>query len=162
MLGAWFSALPATHFLRAEHLNPGSVVRHKIGASEFFIRTYQANVLKEVDRVVEKCNVSNNEFLALPHFPGIYAYLGIKAPFWEMYYLHPRSVDFQLRHIEAIANVKAILIAPDATVDGLERLKLKNTYGSLLDFIQNNYVKLNSSVLPKGIFIYVNPEVCGE
>lgn len=81
ILGAWFTSLPASRSLRMESLYPGSIVSHRIGNNEFLINSYQSNVLKEVRRVTQKCNVSDNEFLALPHFPGVYAYLGLKAPF---------------------------------------------------------------------------------
>jgi hypothetical protein len=162
LLGAWFTSLPVTRSLRAESLYPDSIVSHEIGGRDFLISRYQANVLTEVERISKKCRVSDNEFLALPHFPGVYAYLGVRAPFWEMYYLYPRSAKFQRRHIDSISSVKVILIAPDATVDGLERLKLKNTYGNLLNYIQSNYLKLDSPILPNGIFIYVHPKACGD
>lgn len=79
-----------------------------------------------------------------------------------MYYLYQRSPEFQRRHIDAISSVKVILIAPDATVDDLERLKLKNTYDHLLNYIQSKYKKIDSPTLPNGIFIYVDPEWCSD
>ena len=161
LLSAWFCNLPSIRMLRVEATEPSSVTYYQIGNRHFLINSVQANVLTEVKKITQKCSVSDNEFLALPHFPGVYAYLGLKAPFWEMYYLYKRSADFQQRHIKAISRVKVILISPNATVDNIEKLKLKYTYGDLMDYIEKNYRKINSPILPSGTFIYIAPEACG-
>lgn len=161
-LSAWVTSLPITRMLRAETSLPGSIVSYQIDNNKFLINSSQANILSEVRRITKKCEVTDNEFLALPQFPGIYAYLGLKAPFWEMYYLYQRSSEFQLRHIKAISKVKVILISPDATVDGLEKLKLKYTYGDLMGYIEKKYKKINSTTLPSGVYIYIAPGACGD
>jgi hypothetical protein len=160
LLSAWLPSLPASRALRMESEHPGSLVNYRIGNEDYLINSSQSSVLAEVRRIAKKCQISDKEFLALPHFPGIYAYLGLKAPFWEMYYLYPRSPEFQLRHIEAMASVRLILVSPDATIDGLEGLKLRNTYGQLMDYIDRRYKKLNSTALPNGIYLYADTTSC--
>lgn len=160
LLAAWVPSQPAVRLARIEALYPGSTESFSIGGKKFVIEKYQSAVLREVKAIAERCKIRNGEFLALPHFPGVYAYLGLKAPFWEMYYLYQRPADFQLRHIKAISNVRLILISPEATVDDLERLKLKNTYGALLTYIENNYRKLTLDGLPSGVFLYVDQQLC--
>lgn len=72
-----------------------------------------------------------------------------------MYYLYPRSEKFQEAHIKAIAGTRLMLLAPKATVDGLERLKLKNTYPLLVKHINKQYQLLESAELPSGVRLYV-------
>ncbi|MFT5698323.1 MAG: hypothetical protein ACI8ZB_001178 [Desulforhopalus sp.] len=160
LLCAWIPSQPILRSIRMEILHPGATKYFSIYGKNFVIRKSQSTLLDQVKKIAEHCEISDGQFLAAPHFPGIYAYLGLKAPFWEMYYLYQRSPEFQKKHVDAISDVRLILLAAGATVDGLERLRLKNTYGVLLDHILNNYRKLNVSGLPKGVALYVDPRSC--
>lgn len=160
LLAAWIPSQPAIRLMQIEASNPGSTENFLMGTNKFLLEKPQTTILREVKRIADKCNIRDGEFLALPYFPGVYAFLGLKAPFWEMYYLYPRPVEFQRRHIKAISNVRLILISPEAAMDGLEKLKLKNTYGILLTHIENSYKKLNPASFPDGVFLYIDPNSC--
>ncbi len=140
--------------------NPSSISTISIDGKKFEVLKVQADVLSAVSNAINTCHVGSDEFLAAPHFPGVYAYLNAKAPFWETYYLFARHPDFQQEHIHAIAKTRLILLAPNATVDGLERLKLKNTYGLLLQDIQKRYVELGTDELPSIFKLYGLPADC--
>lgn len=160
LIVAWLPNEPKVRLEYAEALHPGSTTKTLISETPFTIDTNQSNFLNKIKKVAEKCNIQDDEFLALPYFPGFYAYLGLKAPFWEMYYLYPRPAELQSRHIEAISNVRLILMSPEAAMDGLERLKLKYIYGDLLKYIEKNYEKVVLKELPADTFLYVDPRSC--
>ncbi|SAL59019.1 hypothetical protein [Caballeronia humi] len=159
MAACWLPYEPAVVFTRARHADPQSVEDVRIDGETFEVFAYQAQTLRTVRQAAERCGVHGSGFLAAPHFPGVYAYLHTKAPFWEMYYLYPRPIEFQTQHVAAIANTRLILLAPDATIDGLERLKLKNTYGILMKDIEARYEPLDVS-LPNGFRLYALPGAC--
>ncbi|SAL66415.1 hypothetical protein AWB74_03721 [Caballeronia arvi] len=155
----WLPYEPALQFARARQVDPHSVADLLIDGKSFEVYAYQAETLTAVKQAAARCGVDGHGLLAAPHFPGVYAFLNAKAPFWEMYYLYPRSIEFQRMHIRAIADTRVILLAPDATIDGLEGLKLKNTYGELMKFIESRYTPLDVA-LPNGYKLYALPNVC--
>ncbi|MGF6113665.1 hypothetical protein [Pseudomonas frederiksbergensis] len=160
LLVAWIPSQPAIRLIQMEASNPGTTENFMIGADTFILEKSQTSILREVKRIADKCNIRDGEFLALPYFPGLYAFLGLKAPFWEMYYLYPRPAEFQQRHIKAISSVRLILMSPELAMDGLEKLKLKNIYGTLLTHIETHYKKLTPDDFPAGMFLYVDPKSC--
>jgi hypothetical protein len=159
MAACWLPYEPAIAFARSRHADPKSVSDVLIDGESFQVFAYQAETLRIIRQTAERCGVHGSGFLAAPHFPGIYAYLHAKAPFWEMYYLYPRPIEFQKKHVAAIANTRLILLAPDATIDGLERLKLKNTYGELVKDIGARYQPLDVA-LPNEFQLYALPGAC--
>ncbi|KQP17267.1 hypothetical protein [Pseudorhodoferax sp. Leaf265] len=158
ILLAWLPSQPGIRFMRMEALQPGSTQPISISGSVFRVNSPQAEFLSTLDKLKRQCGLVDRQLLAMPHFPGVYAYLGLTAPFWEMYYLYARDSAFQKKHIEAIADVKVVVMAPEATFDNLERLKLRHTYGDLLDYVHSQYRK--SAVLPYGAELHVR--ACGD
>jgi hypothetical protein len=150
-LGAWLPSEPAIAFKRMAMHDRNAVVWEPISGKRFAVPKYEADVLQAVRATVQACDIGPDEFWTAPHYPGIYAFLEAKAPFWELYYLYPRTPEFQRKHIEAMARTRLILLAPDATVDGLERLKLQNTYPLLMQDIARRYSVLNVPGLPQGM-----------
>ena len=142
--------------------NPNSVTQVSIGGRLFFVKAYQAKLFAAIEEVSQVCEIASDDFLAAPHFPGVYALRGSKAPFWEIYYLYQRAPEFQQRHIAAIKDVRLILLAPDATVDGLEHLKLKNSYGLLMKYIDENFEALEVTDLPSWAKLYVPLRACPQ
>lgn len=155
----WLPYEPLIQFRRAASADPSSVSTAQIDGHTFHVFRNQADTLEAVKKAYVACDAGPDAFMAAPHFPGVYAFLHAKAPFWEMYYLYPRSPEFQKQHIAAIAHTRLILLAPDATVDNLERLKLRNTYGLLMDYIDRRYVPVDIA-LPDGYRLYALPGAC--
>ena len=92
-------------------------------ASEFVVRAQQ-EAPHTVRRMALQCQVSDRQFLAAPHFPGLYAFLSIQAPAWESYYLHNRPQPMQEQHLRAMEEVRLAIVATESTIDQLDRLLL--------------------------------------
>ncbi|MFS2123606.1 hypothetical protein [Pseudomonas sp. Pseusp97] len=160
VLLAWIPSEPIVQMLRAQKANLQSVQPLSMGNKTFLLYRSQADFLETVRTIAAKCSLKDGEFMAAPSFPGLYAFLRLKAPFWEMYYLYERAPEFQRKHIAAIGNTQLILLAPENTVDYLERLKLANTYGLLLTHIREHYQELSIPTLPAGTVLFAKPGSC--
>lgn len=160
VVACWLPAEPAVKYWRLFRAEPPAVSAVDISGKKFYVDNYQAAVISAVRQAVQKCNIEKNEILAAPHFPGIYALLGAKAPFWEMYYLYKRPDDFQQSHIRAISNTKLVVLSQEATIDGLESLKLRNTNSLLVDYINQTFRALKIKDSPNGIQLLIKDGTC--
>ena len=124
------------------------------------IERYQASLLRRVKQLQLACDLSDRQFLAAPHFPGLYAFLNIAAPHWDSYYVYNRSTDVQNQHLAAMPEIKLALIAPDATIDGLERLKFSKIYGESLRYIEGKLERSPVEGFPYPLYIYVKSNSC--
>jgi len=162
IVAAWLPREPAFSYRRLEGMRPELVERMEISGRNFAVPAYQAQVMRAVKDEFRRCGGGDGNFLAAPHYPGLYAFLRTRAPFWEVYYLFPRNEDFQARHIDAIINsgTSLVLINPDATVDGQERLRIDNTYPQLVDYIHTHFERLEPDTLPDHFELYYLPNKC--
>lgn len=160
VVACWLPAEPAIKYWRLFRVEPPAASVVDISGKEFYVDSYQAAVISAIRQAVQKCNIGKDEILAAPHFPGIYALLGAKAPFWEMYYLYKRSEEFQQNHIRAIYNTKLVVLSQEATVDGLERLKLRNTNSLLIDYLNKTFRALKIKDSPNGIQLLIKDRAC--
>jgi hypothetical protein len=135
-----------------------------ISGRSFEVPASQAQVMRAVRAAFQSCGCADGSFLAVPHYPGMYAFLKTRAPFWEVFYLFPRNDDFQARHIEAIIRngTSLVLINPRATVDGLDRLRIGKTYPKLLPYIQTHFARLQTVPLPEGFELYYIVDKCSK
>lgn len=87
------------------------------------------------------CAPRDGVLLVAPHSPGLYAWLRLRAPYWELYYLHKRSADTQHAHIAALAraHTAVAIVDPAATFDERDDLRLHSTYPLLLDHLRTHY-----------------------
>jgi hypothetical protein len=138
------------------------VDRIEISGKTFEVPASQAQVMRAARAAFQNCRCADGNFLAVPHYPGMYAFLKTRAPFWEVYYLFPRNDEFQARHIEAIIKngTSLVLINPSASVDGSDRLRIDKTYPQLLDYIQTHFQRSETVTLPEGFELYYLPEKC--
>lgn len=162
ILGAWMPREPAISYLRAAAKRPAMVEKIEIAGKNFEVATFQAQVMRATKAEFQICSCADGNFLALPHYPGMYAYLRRRAPFWETYYLFARSDDFQAKHIDAIIKngTSLVLINPRATVDGADRLRIGTTYPLLVRYIQTHFRRLDTAPLPEEFELYTLPEKC--
>jgi len=159
---AWLPREPAISYLRTVAKNPALVEQIEISGRNFEVPSFQAEIMRATRDAFQKCGCSNGNFLAAPHYPGMYAFLQTRAPFWEVYYLFRRNEDFQARHLDALVKngTSLVLINPQATVDGLERLRIGGTYPKLLPYIRDHFQHLETVPLPDGFEIYYLPGKC--
>ena len=123
--------------------------------------TNQATVMNAAKASFESCGPHDGSFLEAPFYPGLYAFLNTRAPFWDTYYLWPRSSDLQQRHVDALVahSTSLVLLNPEATFDGQDWLRIERTYPKLVDYIHSNY-RRSDEVLPAGFELYYSPQMC--
>jgi hypothetical protein len=162
ILAGWLPREPAISYRRLQAKRPALVDRIEISGRSFEVPASQAKVMRAARAAFQSCRCADGNFLAVPHYPGMYAFLKTRAPFWEVYYLFPRNDEFQARHIEAIIKngTSLVLINPGASVDGSDRLRIDKTYPQLLDYIQTHFQRLETVTLPEGFELYYLPEKC--
>lgn len=91
----------------------------------------------------------NQTFLAVPYWPGAYALLDKKAPFWEICALFPRPVDFQQEEINHLKMASlGFVIMIDQAQDGREELRYMNSHPLIYAYILANFDRVRGSPRP--------------
>jgi hypothetical protein len=158
ILLAWLPYEPATQFIR---MRPDAVRQVEIGGKHFYVEAEQAQVMLATQEAFRACGAVDGSFMQAPYYPGLYPYLRTRAPFWELFYLYPRSEAFQQQHIEALHrnDVSLVLLNRSAAVDGIDALRIGRTYPRLVEYVLAHY--RNSGLkLPDGFELYYSPERC--
>jgi hypothetical protein len=161
LLACWLPREPFFQFLRAKTIGPHRAEEMQIGGKRFVVSWPEAEILHATESEFRRCGAGDGHLLAAPYYPGVYAFVGTRAPFWELYYLYPRSVEFQQRHIEALEkNGTAIVLwNRDAKIDGMSRLEIGNTNPQLAEYLHSRYQPSNLT-LPEGFEIRDLPQQC--
>ncbi|HEY2346994.1 MAG TPA: hypothetical protein VGH80_14135 [Xanthomonadaceae bacterium] len=138
---AWLPSQPRVAASLAAHQAPGSRVRFAIDGRQFVIDAGQARVLESSRREFERCHARDGGAVAMPYYPGILAYLHASSPYWDLYYLYPRSPDFQNAEIAALktAGTRLAIVNVSDAMDGRNDLRIARTNPLLLDFIHRNF-----------------------
>jgi hypothetical protein len=161
VLTAWLPYEPMIQFVRARTQDPRTVQQIEIQGKRFYVTGQQADLMHTVQSAFRNCGSQDGSFLAAPYYPGLYAFLKTRAPFWELYYLYHRSDEFQERHIAALEgdHTSLVLLNREAAVDGRESLRIGHTYPKLVDFILTHYQRMDTN-LPEGFELYYLPQGC--
>ena len=161
VLGAWLPMEPVVQHLRAKSRAPQSVEEIEIGGRNFEVAAAQAAVMRTVETTFRNCGARDGGFLEAPFYPGLYAFLNTRAPFWETYYFWPQNEEFQERHIQALIQNRTavILLNPDASFDKQYWLQIGRTYPKLVDYIVTHYERVLVP-LPDGFELYLMPREC--
>lgn len=94
-----------------------------------------------------------------PHWPGLYAAVGLPSPVWETYLLVNQLPDKQEQMIEQMKKhqVKYVILG-DVPLDGRDDLRFKNTHSLLDRYIQANFHSIGSKGFPANYqVLQVNP-----
>ena len=161
VLGSWLPVEPLIQHLRTRANAAQSVEQIKMDGRDFEVPAAQASVMRTVEARFRDCGGRNGGFLEAPFYPGLYAFLNTKAPFWETYYFWSRDEEMQQKHIQAlIQNRTALaLINRDATFDKQDWLRIGRTYPKLVDYILTHYERVHTS-LPDDFELYSLPREC--
>ncbi|HUJ96352.1 MAG TPA: hypothetical protein VLW84_13860 [Terriglobales bacterium] len=164
ILAAWLPREPMISYARLKAKNPASLESIEISGKNFEVPAFQAQIMRVVQAEFESCKCTDGNFLAMPHYPGLYAFLNTRAPFWEIYYLFARDSEFQARHIDALIKngTSLVLLNPRASADGLDRLRIGHTYPLLLAYIQSHFQRMETVTLPDDFELYYLPGKCPE
>ena len=99
--------------------------------------------------------------MTAPYYPGLYSFLNTRAPFWDTYYLWPRSDQVQQAHIDALQQNRTalILLNPESAMNGRESLELVRTNPTLVKYITGHYPRADAK-LPDGFELFYSPQEC--
>lgn len=157
---AWLPYQPRIHTWLGARIDPQAALPFDLDGRSYVIKREQSAVLAALQRAARSCGLYPGAVLAAPHYPGVYAVLGVRAPFWELYYLYPRTLEFQREHIAALRrqHTQLALLNFSASVDERADLRLPETYPELVAFVQKNYVLLDTrDSLPSDFRLYASP-----
>lgn len=155
---AWLPHEPMVQYSRSK---PDHIRQVLIAGRNFYVDSVQAEVMQAAAKAFRDCRSLDGRFLAAPYFPGLYPFLETRAPSWELYYLYPRSPEFQEQEIHALERnrVSLVLLNRDATVDGRIDLRFDHTNPQLLNYILTHYEQSDVH-LPDGFELYYSPQEC--
>jgi hypothetical protein len=161
VLGCWLPVEPLIQHLRTKARAPQSVEQITMDGRDFEVPAGQASVMRRVDVAFRNCGAHDGGFLEAPFYPGLYAFLKTRAPFWETYYFWPRDEALQDKHIQALIENRTslVLMNPEASFDGQDWLRIGRTYPKLVSFIQTHYERVQAP-LPQGFELYWLPQAC--
>jgi len=161
VLACWLPIEPLVQHLRTKRDAPGSVEQIRIDGRLFEVAAPQAEVMKTVEVAFRQCGPGDGKFMAAPYYPGLYALLNIRAPFWDTYYLWPRSEQVQQAHIDALQQNRTalILLNPESAMNGRANLELVRTNSRLVAYITAHYQRADTK-LPDGFELFYSPQEC--
>jgi len=163
VISGWLPMQPLFQHLQTNALSPQSLASITIDGRKFEVPASQALVMNAAKTAFDGCGGHDGGFLEAPFYPGLYAFLNTRAPFWETYYLWPRSSQLQQEHIKALVShsTSVVLLNPEATFDDQNWLRIGRTYPKLVDYIHSHYRRGDESLLV-GFELYYSPQVCPQ
>ena len=161
VLATWLPLEPLVQHLRTKRDAQESVEQIRIDGRLFEVDAAQAAVMKTIEAAFRQCGPGDGKFMAAPYYPGLYAFLDTRAPFWDTYYLWPRSDQVQQAHIDALQQNRTalILLNPESAMNGRVNLELVRTYPRLVEYITAHYQRSNAK-LPDGFGLFYSPQEC--
>ena len=162
VVATWMPYVPYLRMSNLEAAQPGSTANFTMDGTAYRIERYQASLLTRLVQLKDGCGLADGQFLAAPHFPGLYAFLHLDAPHWDSYYVYSRPLAMQQQHLENMPDIKLAFVAPDATIDELERLKFSNTYGESLRYLEHNLHRSAVAEFPYKLDMFVKPGSCAH
>jgi hypothetical protein len=161
VLATWLPMEPLVQHLKTKRYAPESVEQIRIDGRLFEVDVQQAEVMKTAERWFRQCGPGDGKLMVAPYYPGLYAFLNTRAPFWDTYYLWPRSDQVQQAHINALQQNRTalILLNPEAAMNGRETLEFVRTYPRLVEYIASQYQRADTK-LPDGFELFYSPQEC--
>jgi hypothetical protein len=161
VLASWLPMEPLVQHLRIEDRAPASVQQISIDGRFFEVPAPQAGLMNSVATAFHHCGPRDGGFMAAPYYPGLYAFLNTRAPFWDTYFLWPRSDQVQQAYIEALQRdrTELILLNPESAMNGRESLELVRTNPKLVAYITTHYERSDTK-LPDGFELYYSSQEC--
>jgi len=161
VFACWLPMEPVVQHLRTKRYAPNSLEQIRIDGRPFEVDAAQAELMKTVETAFRQCGPEDEKFMAAPYYPGLYAFLNTRAPFWDTYYLWPRSDQIQQAHIDALQQNRTalILLNPESAMNGRESLELVRTNPTLVKYITGHYPRADAK-LPDGFELFYSPQEC--
>lgn len=143
---AWLPVEPVFQSWLAHRQDPMSTVNFNIDGRTFVLSRSTAMLLDGSRQVAVACHVKDGQLVAMPYFPGLLAYLHLRSPYWEMYYLYPRDEAFQVREIQRMKSygTKVAVVDWSAALDGRSNMRFEALNPLLAAFIKTHFHKLDN------------------
>ena len=150
---SWWPYEPGLNYFRF----PGHYTRLTIQGKQFEVLKGDAQLMLASDAAFRRCGSRDGSFLAIPTYPGLYAYLKTRAPFRDVYLLSPRDEEFQKSSILALLQSRTSVALVNQNANGERRLS--RIYPLLLEYVLTNFTRVDET-LPYQAEIYENPAYC--
>jgi hypothetical protein len=163
VVASWTAMEPAISHLRTKAHSPQSVDRIGIDGRFFEVPRAQAEIMRTVESAFKDCQAGDGGFFTAPYYPGLYAFLNVRSPVWDTYFLWPRSERVQESEIEALERNRTalVLLNREFAINGRESLKLSATNPKLAGYVMTHF-KRSSENLPQGFELYFDPRQCSH
>ncbi|MBW8823992.1 MAG: hypothetical protein JF567_07175, partial [Xanthomonadales bacterium] len=130
--------------MMAYRLSPSSYTSLEIHRSKFLVPNSFNLMVNQANEALSQCVKRDGQIWVAPYGPGLYSFLGLRAPFWELYYSYPRLEKMQEAHIEAMHKMHTgiALFNREQTIDERPELRLARTYPLLMSSIESSCRKV--------------------
>jgi hypothetical protein len=144
---SWLPSEPVIQFWLLRRHDPSAVSIATIDGHKFNLNRSTVELLRSVRRVAEECHVDDGQLVAMPHFPGLLAYLHVQSPYWEMYYLYPRGAEFQQNEIAQMEKfgTKVAVVDWTAALDGRANMRFEALNPILASYIRARFRDIDGS-----------------
>lgn len=115
-----------------------------IDGDQFSMARHSARLIDDARAAQARWIGTDESLFVAPHYPGLYAVLGITSPVRENYFLRKQTKEAQHRMIRQLeeANTNWALFA-DQTVDGREDLRFSRTTTILWRYLMDHFEEIS-------------------
>jgi hypothetical protein len=109
--------------------------------NEFFLLSHpQANMLEQMNRVINTCSNSEEKCFFVPSIPGFYALYNREPAAYDTYCVYPATSEKQEKMMqELIASRAKLAIIFDMLLDDRDDLRFSRTHPRVYEYIQQNF-----------------------
>lgn len=156
-MASWLPSEPIMHFWLLRRHDPSAMSSVTIDGHNFNLEQSTAELLRSVRRVAEGCRVGDGQLVAMPHFPGLLAYLHVQSPYWEMYYLYPRGAKFQQSEIAQMEEfgTKVAVVDWTTALDGHAKMRFEALNPILASYIRTHFKNIQTGAMPSNVNIMI-------
>lgn len=138
VIALWAPLQPSVQY----HASPGNYAGMSIHGERVHVPAPFKALVDAAQSALSGCSRRDGQLL-VPRTPGVYAVLGLKAPYRELYYMKAVPVEIQNAYISALIRARTGIVMLDRTetIDDRADFRLPESYPLLVAFIESNYRK---------------------
>ena len=130
-----------------EAMNAQGLLKTDVRGDTLWVLSDTATTMDRMKASNQNFIESNDQILIAPYFPGLYAVLQKRSPFWEIYFLFPRPLKEQeamVRDLES-KRVNWALVC-NHYMDNRPDLDFRHTHNLIWDYLIENFEPVATSV----------------
>lgn len=117
-----------------------------VGGERLVVDNQTASDVALLRRLTGEYASHGRPFVAVPYWPGAYAYFGQRSPLWEIYATPPRSAAFQRDEIRRLAAADpGFVVLLEFPLDNREELRYSRTHPLIMQYIVEHFDRLPSA-----------------